>query len=71
MRRVRAGDCQNVATIMAAWFQTNPYVQIISNVIAGPVALVLALYGMKVGSILRLATSPPDHLADFLLASTQ
>jgi hypothetical protein len=56
---------------MAAWFQTNLYVQMISNVIAGPVALVLALYGMKAGSILRLATSPPDHLADFLLASTQ
>ncbi len=65
------GDCQNISNIMAAWFETNPQVQIMSNIIAGPVALVLALYGMKAGSILRLTTSPPDHLSAFTLASTQ
>jgi hypothetical protein len=55
------GDCQNIATLMSAWFETNPQVQIMSNMIAGPVALVLSLYGMKAGSILRLTATPHDH----------
>ncbi len=62
------GDCQSKANIMAAWFETNPHVQIMSNIIAGPVALVLALYGMKAGSILRLTASPSDDLSDSSLA---
>ena len=56
------GDCQIMATIMSAWFEQNPQVQIMSNIIAGPVALVLSLYGMKAGSILRLTATPPTHL---------
>ncbi len=58
------GDCQSMATVMSAWFEQNPQVQIMSNIIAGPVALVLSLYGMKAGSILRLTASPSDDLND-------
>ena len=54
--------CQNMATIMSNWFETNPQVQIMSSVIAGPVALLLALYGMKAGSILRLGASDRSHV---------
>ena len=63
------GDCQNVASIMAVWFETNPQVQITSSVIAGPVALVLSLYGMKAGSILRLTATPPDDVSAASLVS--
>jgi hypothetical protein len=56
-------SCQNMATVMSAWFERNPQVQIISNILAGPVALVLGLYGMKAGSILRLARTSSDQVS--------
>jgi hypothetical protein len=54
-------SCQNMATVMSAWFERNPQVQIVSNILAGPVALVLGLYGMKAGSILRLGRTFSDN----------
>jgi hypothetical protein len=39
---------------MSTWLELNPQIQITAYIAAGPLALSLALYGIKAASILKL-----------------
>ena len=47
-------DCQPRATVISTWLERNPQIQITAYIAAGPLALSLALYGIKAASILKL-----------------
>jgi hypothetical protein len=46
------GDCQPIETLFFIWWSYHPEVPIITGIIASPLALTLALYGM-VGKVER------------------
>jgi hypothetical protein len=67
-------DCQPRATVMSTWLELNPQIQITAYIAAGPLALSLALYGIRAGQILqfdlRSAMSvSPSHERGYLIQS--